>query len=459
MGKNKQGLYILIALFAVYAALHFVNLDKRIVFGWDQEQFSTQIRDIVLHHNFTLLGPRVNNDMGFFLAPYFTYLLIPFYLVTALHPSALIGLVVVVNILFFFGSYYVLNKLFGTTHALVFLAVWTLNPMLQMYDSMPWWPLLVPLGVVVVWALLFAIYEQPKKIFRWVGLGVTLGFFTNMHFQFVFVVLFSALMLIPLVLGKKKYIVQALGAKLGFIAMFTPLLLFDIRHKFLNTTLFVNYFFKGSGHGKGDYVGWIDVLNHVVAPYSASSNRYVLLSLFVVFIVCSAVLYKKTKGSQRYFFLSSAFLFAATPLVFAAYKQRPSEYYFMYLVPYFLIVAIFIILRSNIRTLSLIALVLLFLGNSDALYKNTRIYPGGLYYKDQVAAKIYSLLHGKKFNIAYDGPPSADTGFAYLLSWHGVHQTGDTKDPLIQVRQPPKKGDYAYGIFGIKIPPDLSVNK
>ena len=101
--KKKFQKYILpfCIVFLLFAFLRFYNLERRIEFSWDQEQFSTQIREIVRDNKFTLLGPRVTDDKGFFLAPYFTYLLLPFYLTTNLHPSALVPFLYVVNTIFF----------------------------------------------------------------------------------------------------------------------------------------------------------------------------------------------------------------------------------------------------------------------------------------------------------------------------------------------------------------------
>ena len=88
--KNKKTVFILISLFFVFMFLRFYNIEERIIFDWDQEQFSYQIKNIVENKDFTLLGPRANNDRGFFLGPYFTYLLVPFYMFRNLHPIALI---------------------------------------------------------------------------------------------------------------------------------------------------------------------------------------------------------------------------------------------------------------------------------------------------------------------------------------------------------------------------------
>ena len=83
--------FYLILIFLLFAFTRFYNLEYRVIFGLDQEQLAQQVWNIVRHGDLTLLGPRANNDLGFFLAPYLTYLLLPLYVVTGLYPSALMG--------------------------------------------------------------------------------------------------------------------------------------------------------------------------------------------------------------------------------------------------------------------------------------------------------------------------------------------------------------------------------
>ena len=136
--------WLLIAVFIIFAFLRFYNLDQRINFDWDQEQYSYQVEKII-KGDITLIGPRINNDTGFFLGPYFTYILVPFYLLRNLHPTALIDFVETYNIIFFIASYLVISKLFSKKHALMFLLLWSVNSLLVVYDTLPLNPLLIPL--------------------------------------------------------------------------------------------------------------------------------------------------------------------------------------------------------------------------------------------------------------------------------------------------------------------------
>jgi len=231
-------------LFAVFCYFRFYNLNKRIIFDWDQEHYAYEIKNIVKNNKFTLIGPRANNDRGFFLAPYFTYIFLPFYLLTNLHPSGSIIFIVFYNCFFFFVSFFIIKKLFGSTQAFLFLGLWACNGLLVGYDIIPWWPILIPLGVVITWYWLDKIKGENITI-DWLFLGITLGFFINMHFQFIFIVFFSLIYLVVSQLQKKILsLKRIIFLFLGFLIMFTPLFLFDLRHNFLNIKLFFNFFFS-----------------------------------------------------------------------------------------------------------------------------------------------------------------------------------------------------------------------
>src|SRR3990167_588819 len=222
--------WILIFIFLVFAYFRFYNLDQRIIFDWDQEQYSYQIKNVLENGDFTLLGPRANNDRGFFLGPYFTYLLVPFYMFRNLHPIALIDFMVIYNVAFFTLTFFVISKLFSQKHAFIFLSFWALNPLLALYDALPWWSLLLPLGIITIWYLLNRIYKKPNYI-NFVFLGLTLGLFINIRIEFIFLIVFSLFFLLwKSEIRKNLNLKNIFSFGSSFIFMFLPLIVFDMRH-------------------------------------------------------------------------------------------------------------------------------------------------------------------------------------------------------------------------------------
>ncbi len=453
---HKYTLLLFSLIFIIFAFFRFYNLHLRIPFAWDQEQFSTQVRDIITDHKFTLLGPRVTDDRGFFLAPYFTYLLIPFFLITNLHPQALTVFTIVVNLIFFVSAAYIISRLFSLKHSLLFLFLWTFNPILVRYDTTPWWPILIPLGVLLIWYELYAIYKMPKNPLFWMLLGLTIGFFCNMHFQFVFIGAFSLVfLLVSFARQLLKYWAGFTIAAASFFIMFSPLLVFDLRHNNLNINLFMNYFSERVLDDKPYIEAWQQVFGNFIRPLTGTSEPIIsMIFLILCLLLCSYFIFQK-KGYIRIFYVSTLLLIIFTVLGFSLYGRRPSEYYFTFLIPFFLIGISELLVSINNKAVIAGLLVLLLYANAFELKNSVKEDDGGLYYKDRAIQKIIPYIQNKKFNVSYDMPLGVNNGYDYLLNYHHIKGSGDWSDPLIQLRIPPQRGDIIVKNIGVYIPPEL----
>lgn len=457
MGKWKS--FLLLAVFLLFVFLRFYNIDKRIIFDWDQQNFSYQIKNIVEKGKFTLIGPRANNDLGFFLGPYFTYLLLPFYLATGLDPSALIYFIILVDFLFFWISFYFLKKILNFYWALVFLLLWSINHLLAFYDIIPWWPILIPMGTILVLNFLFEISKKNLKK-DWFILGLVLGFFVNMHFQFIFIILYSVVFLTILFLKKLNNQRQKIFLLfIGFAIMFIPLFFFDLRHNFLNLRLFFN-FFTGSQKQIGkDYFSWIIVLGNLLKPI-LGVNQSIWPVIFMIFLAfTSLILGKSLKNKFLRIFNSSLFVvLILIPLFFTFYGTRPSEYYFVFLYP--LIYILFIASLSIIKKMRMIVLLIVFLlmavFNVKPLINNLKDNDFGFFYKKKLIEKINEKTKEKKFNIAFQVPLGWNNGYDYLFDIYGIKQSKDYSDPSIAIRIPPQKKDIIINKIGLDVPESLN---
>jgi len=457
---NKNNLLIIkiaavFILFISFCYLRFYNLDKRIIFDWDQEHYAYEIKNIIQNHKFTLIGPRANNDKGFFLGPYFTYLMLPFYLITNLHPSGSIIFVILYNLIFFFFSFFLINKIFGFKQAFLFLFLWNINDLLIGYDATPWWPILIPLGVLITWYWLDRI--ERKNVFKdWFILGISLGFFLNMHFQFIFMVYYSLVYLAIFVISRKKMFWRNLaGLFIGFVLMFLPLFLFDLRHNFLNSKLFFNFFVQGTDKTPADLFAWFPVFTNFikpVLPYKTQPLMFIFLLLILLFSFILAFVSKK----NRIYFISFLILWITTPIFFSLYGKRPSEYYYVYLYPFIFIITGQIISRIKqgylSRVITLILMIYIVIINWQPISSTLMNNRFGLSAKDKAIKVLKKYTLGKKLNVSFDTPLGANNGYQYLIEQNGIKQSGNWNDPLFQIRIPPKENDIVVDLIGIKLP-------
>ncbi len=454
--SHSQYLLCLLMIFLIFAFFRFYDVHLRIPFAWDQEQFSTQIRDIMRDNKFTLLGPRVIDDNGFFLAPYFTYLLIPFYYITGLSPIALILFIVSVNLAFFCLSAYVVSKLFSMRHSLLFLLIWSLNPLLIRYDIIPWWPILIPLGVIMVWYILDQILTSPKNPIFWSVLGLSIGFFCNMHFQFIFIGMFAFFYLIA---GFRQHLITYWSgiviASVSFFIMFTPLILFDIRHENLNYTLFSTFFTERVTDDLPYLHAWQPVFANVLRSFIGLSYPVMTIIFFTLMFLLLLFLIKKNTNHRRTFYIASASLLIITAIGFSLYGRRPSEYYFIYFMPFIFVALIDGVLTLKIKHLLPAVALALMIINFTELRNVMKEDSFGLYYKNEVVKQMIPYASDKRVNVSYDVPYGLNNGYGYLIDYHGINMTGDPADPLIQIHIPPQKGDIIVKNIGLYIPPEL----
>jgi len=233
-GKLNWSCLTLLAVLTIFLFLRFYQLPQRTIFNWDQERDAFEVQKI-LSGDPSLIGPRVLGPQGFFLGPYFYYLLAPFYFLTGGHPQAIVYFLIVLNLVFFLTAYLIVKKIWGEKTALIFLFLWSICP--ATIETTAWNPALIPLMIILIWYTLF------QKSYFWLGLSLSLAI--NFHFQAVFLAPFILLFLF----WQKEFSGKNLGkAALGFFLPFTPLLLFDLKHNFLNLKL-LGQFIKGRGEG------------------------------------------------------------------------------------------------------------------------------------------------------------------------------------------------------------------
>lgn len=434
MAKNNN-FFCLIVIFFVFIFLRSYLLPKSISFAWDQERDATTIAKIIKTHTPTLIGPRVVGDNGFYLGPYFFYILLPFYVLTSFHPIAMVYFVVFIALLFFVISYISIKNIFNQKTALIFLSLWALLPICVGIDRIAWNPLLIPLSFSIL-LLLFNNLKKSKIYF--IALGLILGLSFHLHFQALFFLIFSIAFLIK---KDKEIIKYFLWLLLGFLFTFFPLLIFDFRHDFINIHLFINFFFSGN-HSFSPF-GFLPVWTNFIGKITGINN-FAFSILFWLLLLAISIRNRKTP-----FYFASTVVLLLTPLAFAIYGKRPSEYYFVYLLP--IIISIFSLLLSKIKIHSILAilLVLIFSFLSSKLIKIDFL---SLYYKDQIVKIAKNTIKDNTVYISYNVPLGQNSGFDYLINYYQINRSSDTSRPGVQFLIPKNSSLPSAGNISLFVP-------
>lgn len=453
--KKKTTLFLLILLiFGVFMFFRTYNINGRVGIGWDQERDARAAINILSGH-FTLLGPRVQGPMGFFLPPYFFYLLAPFYAITHLSAYATTFFIGFWSMLFFTFAYLILSKVFNNKIALIFLALWAVNPLAVSIDTIAWNPVIIPLFILVIIYLVHS-YFMNRRIRDLFLIGLVFGVGASFHTQFLFVSFLLAPVVIDVIkntgvrTGKKTVCLTRMAA--GFFIPFLPILLFDLRHNFLNTKLIFGF------------LGTMNQVNRVLPVWDNAVSFMlgidpVRIASVGIYFLGSILLFwlgRTVKDKiQRKIFNGLGIMWVAPLPVFHFLVKNPSEYYFnCMLVIAMLLVAYILSLRKIAGIAILFILVVYFSWRSSPLQRSARY---NLRQKDSVVLFLQEVTKdASPFNVSFDVPANEDTGFRYLLDYHGVKYSGSSKDPLIEFVIPSNKRpvSFVFGDIGVFFPPD-----
>lgn len=454
--KNKKDLVyfaLILAIFSVFIFFRSYNLSGRIGFGWDQERDAVAATNI-LAGKLTLLGPRVQGPNGFFLPPYFFYILAPFYALGGLSPFATVGFVVFWSILFFVVSYLIISKVFDRNTALFFLALWAVNPLSVSIDTIAWNPVVVPLLFILLIYLLY-LYFKNQKIVYVILAGLTFGLGISFHLQFLFIAPIFIPLLFPLFKSKRFKELVCLVAATAL--PFFPIFIFDIRHNFLNLSKIIGFVKDGAMGINRVLPVWDNVVSSIV---SASSSRLLGLTFYFLVLVGLFVMGAKLKDKVQGKILSSlGFVWTASLPLFYFLMKNPSEYYFNYLiVPSLIFISFLLKSWKRFGLLIFIGVLVYFIFQSRTLLAAPVT---SLKEKDQAVSLLSEVTkRSSPFNISFDVPFNEDTGFKYLLDYYKVGYSGNSKDPLIEFVIPSQKRPvtFAFRQIGIYIPADWLKN-
>lgn len=455
--KSQKWIISFVLLFILYVFFRFWNLEDRTIFGWDQERDAFQIYNLVANKKLFLIGPRILSDTGFFLAPYYTYLLTPFYVLTRLNPYAIVIFLMTVNSIFFVVFAYVMIKLFGEKIAFFALFLYTINPLMIRFDTIAWNPVFIPLSTTIVYGIWYGVYRKkivnPLILFL---LGITNGLAFHFHVQGGFLLIQTIGFLLFFHTTIKQKFANIGLVFLGFVSTFLPIILFDIRHDFLNSKLILSMIHSNGEFNKNMFL-FFPVLHNFISWQGIPLLRYEWLTFTLYTISAGIIIFysQKQKGFIKYFNISYVVLMFTVLVGFMIYGKRPSEYYFNVLVVGGLIVfsqgfiSLYKRIHRNWLLWVFVFLILLTVGiNNLSLIKTDEVQ--GLGTKDNVVSYILDKVGSCELTLHKEILPGFDTGFSYLIQTKKTNVLSNCKK-IVRIAYPPKKEDKIIGRYGISI--------
>lgn len=340
---------ILLAFF-----FRFYKLQDYLIFGMDQENEILIVKNIVSGKHFPLIGLS-SSDTGIYRGPAFLYLSAIPYILFQGNPVGGAAVASLLGVIVSFLIYKLGTKMFSSSVGFVASILYAGSFLVAYYDRQFWNPTFIPLLSLLIGFLCFKVIKEKSYSIS-IVLVLLFGVATHAHLT---ILIFIPLIIYTLWSIKNKLSVKRLVILLFFLFITQlPLLLFDLRHNFLNTKVVINTFTNANAiridtsfnqrselflSTLGRYLWVPPIADFIVEsgqckellPYL--KNQKAMGAAIIIFIsACLLLLYYKKHSNSNiakglYIPLSIIF---STIIFIIFYKHLIFQYYFSYLFPW-----------------------------------------------------------------------------------------------------------------------------
>lgn len=277
---TKTKIILLLALI-LGTFLRFWNFTNTFQFLGDQGRDSMVALRIIKDHHPALIGP-VTSTGNMYLGPLYYYFMVPFLYLTYPSPLGPGYAIAVLSILTIFLIYQLGKELVGERAALIAAIGFTFSEVAVTFARFSWNPNPAPFVSII---LLWATYRAWKKnIWYFILVSVCISVMVQLHYVTLLTIggagVIWLIKLRELWLAKKqlpKFAMITVFAIAIFVASFTPLVLFDLRHNFLNFHAFLQFL---NANGTLTHTNSFFKIVHV-ARETDGRARHALIELFI----------------------------------------------------------------------------------------------------------------------------------------------------------------------------------
>jgi len=423
---NKKNLFTSAtgALIGLLFFFRFYKIYESVTFLSDQGRDAIILKRIITFEHFPAIG--APSSVGqVYLGPFYYYLVAPFLGLFHFDPVGPAVGVALLSIIGIFVAYLAVKKELSPGVALVFLALTTFSTILTEYSRFSWNPNLLPYFSFLTLFFFYQWLEKPS-IRDAVIFGALLGFSIQLHYL-------GALLAIPILLfilwklfeiqSIKKHIQSFVVSLSAFAISISPLIIFDLRHDFLNTHQFYKLFTKGALASGNSYPERLQDAIHGLIQHSLQLDTPAFVStvLLLLILVLGYLSYKKT-GSK--FILLNVINVIVFLVGFGFLgSERIPHYYGPVILSFYLVLGATVTLlkQSNTRyiAVSVVIAIFAFLNISKMyfLFKNGN---NQILHAKTVATFLGEKINNKPFNFATWPVDLGEDTYLYFLEIDGM---------------------------------------
>lgn len=396
--------------------IRFWNFQSMWGFDYDQEINARIAKSIVVDHKPILIGPETSVG-AMYVGPYFNYVIALFFALGKMDPMGTVALNILLSVATLTIFYLVGKDLFGWKTALIGLVIYAFSFMIIGYDQTLWNPTPIPLV-----SLLFFYFLSKNRVLL---SAIFLGLMFHLHFQ---AVLLAVIFGIYLLLFNRKGVFNLkniIGIVLIVFIFFTPLVIFDIRHDFLNSSHLIKFFFGTSGTSKTiDFYQILQTASILLSSlrdiiYNGSFEIVRLITLFLPLVTFFHII-RNFKNNFFKVFLVAIFV---AFLAFSLYKgPPPTQYYFLFLYPLFILSFSHWLSQRKMALVTALLLVFSVLNLIPLLTIQNNL---SLQNKHSAVKFVSQKADGKSFKVDMVTWAGLNTGYKYLFWLEGKNPSYD----------------------------------
>lgn len=429
-------------------------LNHNYLFGYDHGVFFQDVKKIVVDRKLTLIGTEVGGQGGFFQGPGWYYLLvIPFFL-TGGDPYGAMVLMFLIGIATVLAAFLLGRKMFDNKTAFVISLLIAISPVVITQSRFVWPPF--PISFLAVF-LLFFIYQVLQKKEKCLPLlTLTVGLMTHFETATAATLLINLLLVFPVVFIKKLASLRiVLLSVVTLILTQLPIIVFDIKHDFINSKGILKLFISSSAISPISEVfnnRWHVFKDNFLGTFPSGDSLWPVLLVIIFSGIIIYIRDKNTSFAEKSFILYLAVSPLLLFLIFMKYGSLMWSWWILELPVYYcflLAIILGYLWRKTFLGVIVIGILLIFITSyvyaTINFYKNDFNDYGGVHKikgKLQAIDFIYQDAAGEPFNLLVFTPPIYTYAYDYLLWWYG-----ERKYHYL----PPKEGT---GLLYLLIEPD-----
>jgi 4-amino-4-deoxy-L-arabinose transferase-like glycosyltransferase len=337
---NKFEFSLLLGILALGGFLRFYKITSMNFFTYDQARDALFIKRIIVDHKFRLIGTQ-SSAPGVYTGPAYYYLMAPALGIARLNPTGIDIAIALFGTASVFLIYLVGKLYFGAVAGLVTSLLYATSPVVVHQSRFAWNPNLLPFFIILILGALYQVFIEGKENY-WLLLMSSLAFSLQLHYSAVCFI--PGLLLTTIWLRRRLGNFKIIGVSLVlFLLLMLPLLIFDLRHGFINTKNTFSFLFRGKGQEVGLSL-WL-VLKRAGQASLELFQRLIInvkggMYLFFLAFVLVALCTRQIRKENTHLGLGVLLFLLLTSLFLAAFYPKPIFFFyytFVYPIPFLLV--------------------------------------------------------------------------------------------------------------------------